>query len=351
MGSTIQMKRPQSSIELASIEQLKEAWLRANLIEFGDPVLARTSLLYRETYFPLGFPVKIAANSLEVLEAAHQSWGRFTCLFDTEPVWIQVTVTVGDSNICPPTPVCRMRDHISTNVADAEDFATCDFSLGSAMIWVTDAALRNRDYFRYFFLESAALSNISNRFVTGIHASCVALHGFGVLLCGDSGAGKSTLSYACARAGWTYVTDDGSYLVHGRRDRLVVGDYSKVRFRPTAEELFPELHRLPVMQRAGVGKPSVEMPTNLSSTIRTASTANVRHIVFLKRNVPTQELVAFPRSVARLYMQQRIQCMPYRTDVHLEAVEQLLELGAYELRYNDLDWAVDRLTGFVQEGQ
>jgi hypothetical protein len=172
-----------------------------------------------------------------------------------------------------------------------------------------------------------------------------------VLLCGDSGAGKSTLSYASARAGWTYVTDDGTYLLQGRDDRLVVGDCSRVRFRPTAEELFPELHGRNVMQRAGVGKPSIEFEATQASGIATASTATIQHIVFLKRDVRTQELSPFPTEVAHLYMMQRVQCMPFQSPLHERAIAHLLQVGTYELRYNDLDWAVERLELLAREGR
>jgi hypothetical protein len=337
--------------ELMSTDQLKEAWLQSDPIEFGDPVLAHTIFSHRETYFPLGFPISIETNSPEVLQIADQHWRRFTQLFDREPIQLQIGVSPGNSAICPPTPICRMRGHILTNIADGENFCISDLSGGSSVIWVTDVAIRHSDYFRYFFLESAAMCNISGRYATGIHGACVSLDGAGVLLCGDSGAGKSTLSYACARAGWTYVTDDGSYLVHGRRDRLVVGNYRQVRFRESAESLFPELHGLSIIQRAGIGKPSVELFTHANAWIPTASTAHIKHIVFLKRNVDVQELVHFPRAVARLYMQQRVHCMPFDTEPHMLAVDHLLELEPYELRYSDLDWAIDRMNLMVRKGR
>jgi hypothetical protein len=338
-------------MQLLTTEQLKSAWMRAERVDFGDPTLARTPMPMRQTYFPLGFPVTVSTNSIEVLEAAEESWGTFTKLFDAEPLQIQVGVTPCESGECPPATVCRVRDHLSTNIADAENFAVSDHSLGYSLIWVTAAALRHRDYFRYFFLEATAMCGISSLYATGIHAACVALDGTGILLCGDSGAGKTTLSYACARAGWTYVTDDGSYLVHGRDDRTVVGNCRQVRFRPTAEALFPELHGRRILERAGVGKPSIEMPTADNAAIATSNTAAVEHIVFLKRDVATEELAVFPTAVARLYMLQRVHCLPYLRLTHAEALDHLLGLGALELRYNDLPWAVERLTLLAGEGR
>lgn len=341
--------RPPLTTELRSTEELKEAWFNSEPVNFGDPVLARVEFPYRQTFYPLGFPVKVEANTPEVLEAASKSWGRFNQLFQTETISIRVGVTVSHSNECPPTPLCRMRGHLTTSIADGENFVICDLSKRSAMVWVTNSALRNEDYFRYFFLESAAMASVSNLYATAIHAGCVSLERDGVLLCGDSGAGKSTLSYACARAGWTYTTDDASFLVHGEADDLVVGNCHQVRFRPSAQMFFPELDGMDVMRRAGGGKPSLELFTD--EQIKSAPTANARHIVFLKRDVAKQELVAFPRAVARLVMEQRVFCMPFQTERQLAAIDRLLNRPVYELRYSDLDWAVNRLTQLVREGR
>ena len=338
-----------STSEMLSTEQLRAAWERMEPVRFGDPVLAHAGMKYHAIHFPYGFPVTIATNSPAVLAAAHQSWSHFTRCFETDPIRIQIGVTEGDSLLCPPMPVFRMRDHLMANIGDGENFAICDLAQGSAVVWVTRAALEHTDYFRYFFLESAAMCNISARYATAVHAGCVALNNHALLLCGDSGAGKSTLSYACARAGWTYTTDDASFLVHGNASNMVVGNCHQFRFRPTAESLFPELHGLPVMQRAGVGTPSIEVPTAKTTVVRTSSTAMVKHIVFLKRNVSAQALVEFPVPVARLFMQQTVHCMPYRTATKMQAIDDLLEVGAYELQYNDLDWAIARLAQLVHE--
>ena len=337
--------------DLLSTEQLKSAWLRGEQMAFGDPALAHAPFPLSETYYPLGFPVVISTNCDEVLKAAAENWRGFTKLFDTEPLHINVGVTSTDSHLCPPTPVCRVRDHLTINIADAENFAVNDRSLGYSLVWINTAALSHPDYFRYFFLESSAMCGISHRYATAIHGACVSLDGEGVLLCGDSGAGKTSLSYACARTGWTYVSDDGSYLVHGRDDRLVVGNCHQVRFRATAEALFPELRGRATMERAGVGKPSIELFTSESSEIATSSTAAIRRIVFLKRNVDTQELAPFPAAVARLSMMQCVLCMSYLAPDQSKAIDHLLQVGTYELRYNDLDWAVERLELLAREGR
>lgn len=340
-----------SARELLTVEQMKRAWLQSEPQEFGDPILAHTRLDYHAMFYPLGFPVSVTTNSEAVLDAAREGWESFTHRFDATPIRLKVAVAEDESRLCPPVPVCRMRDYMIANIADGKNFAVTDLSRLFSTIWTTEAAVQHRDYFRYFFLESTAMGCISSAHATAIHAACVAWNGEGVLLCGDSGAGKTTLSYACAQAGWTYVTDDGSYLVHGEADRLIAGNCHQVRFRPSAEVLFPQLCGRKVMRRAGVGKPSIELPVDGSSIIRTSPTARARYMVFLARNAGEEKLAPFPRAVARMCLSQTVQCVPFETARHLDAIDALLDVPTFELRYNSLEWAEERLRQLVREGR
>jgi hypothetical protein len=340
-----------SGRNVLSVAQMKDAWFRSEPAQFGDPILAHTRLNHHAMFHPLGFPVSVTTNSEAVLDAAQEGWGCFSRRFDATPVRLKVAVAEDECWTCPPTPACRMRDHIVTNIADSDNFAATDLSSLFATICVTGAAVRHRDYLRYFFLDSTALGCIGSAHATAIHAGCVALDDVGILLCGESGAGKTTLSYACARAGWTYVTDDGSYLVHGSEPGLITGNCCQARFRPSAGALFPLLRGREVMRRAGVGKPSIELPIMHGKDIRTSETARARYMVFLERNVDKEELVPFPRAVARMYLWQTVQCMPYETERHLKAIDALLDAETFELHYNSLDWAIERLTQLVREGR
>ncbi len=337
---------------MLTIEEIRTACARSETVQLGDPVLARFSLPMREMFYPLGFPLQIETNSEEVLNSAAVSWHGFTRLFDTPPISIRVGVTAGRSSHCPPTPACRVQQHLATNIADAENFSVIDLSRQSAQIWVTDAAVADRGYLRYFFLESAAMAILATSYATAIHAACVERKGCGILLCGDSGAGKTSLSYACARAGWTYITDDASFLVNNRRDRLVVGNCNQARFRPSAVELFSELTGKQVIQRAQIGKPSIELTLQPLRHISAAFTSRINHLVFLNRsNVWHQELVAFPTDVARLSMEQTLFSLPATRLAQCTMIDHLLDDGALELRYSKLEWAVERLAQLAERGR
>jgi HPr Serine kinase C-terminal domain len=337
---------------MLSIEQIQMACARSEPIVLGDPMHARTEFPLRETFYPLGFPVDIETNSEEVLAAAAANWHGFVKLFDTRPIHLRIGVFGSNYSECPPQPTCKIQKHLASNIADGENFAISDLVQGFSYIWLTPAAITNRSYFHYFFLESVTLCHLVGSFTTPIHAACVELEGSGILLCGDSGAGKSTLAYACARAGWTYVTDDASFLVNNRKDRLVVGNCNQARFRPSAAALFPELSGRKVNQRATVGKPSIEMSTGSLHNVDTSATSHVNYVVFLNRRNPSrQELKPFSTQVAKFSMLQRMSTLPATLKVQTAMIDTLLERGALELHYSDLPWAIERLAKLAEEGR
>ncbi len=251
----------------------------------------------------------------------------------------------------PAAPVFRAQRNLIVSIADPGNFCVTDVVRGFSFAWLTAAAASRRGYLRYHFLEAAAMSHVANRYTAPIHAACVELNGQGVMLCGDSGAGKSSLSFACARAGWTYITDDASYLVNGRKDRLVVGNCHLVRFRPSAAELFAEVAGKPLTPRA-VGKPSIELLTATIPGIARASSSVVNYVVYLnRRDANIQELVQFPEESSRRYMHRHLFGLEELRTVQIASIDRLLGTEAFELRYRDLDWAVDRLARLVREGK
>jgi hypothetical protein len=338
--------------DILTVEELKRACAHAEAIPYADPMMARTQLPLHETFFPFGFPLELFTNSPDVLSVAGECWLGFHRLFDIEPIRFEVGITEGGPVECPPAPTSRVRGHICSHVADRENFAVSDASRAFTIAWLSESTLAYRDYVRYFVLESSAMYHLAARYTIGVHAACVALNESGILLSGDSGAGKSTLSYACARAGWTYICDDASFLVNGREDSLVVGNCRLLRFRPSAEQLFPELLGRPALRRAQSGKPSIELATAPLAEITTSPSAWVRHLVFLKRQPGLRgQLLPFPKEVARAFVLQRLIGIPEVAALQIDAVDRLLDRGTFELCYSDLDWAVDRLTRLVEDGQ
>ena len=314
-----------------------------------DPLLCNTEMPLREVFYPLGFAFEIVTNRQAVLDAARGSW-RHCRPRDAGPaLQLRIGVTPGISGICPPTPVHRGQQHLISMVADAQNHAICDLKAGFAFAWLTEDALLNRSYARYHFLEAVALLLISTTYATPIHAACVSRHGCGMLLCGPSGTGKSTLAYACARRGWVFTSDDASYLRHHASDLRVVGNSHQVRFRPSAKDLFPELRDRSITPRAE-GKPSIEVPTAELPGMITAEEALVHHIILLTRGPSARaELRPLPREAAQQYFRQYLQLPDKIQKMQAEAARSFATADVYELRYQDLDQAIDCLDRLARD--
>lgn len=316
-------------------------------------VNARTKLKYEGEYFPLGYPVRVLSNSPEVIAAAHQSWGMFTPIFRGQPLEILIDVKsgAGTNHAIPPAPVHMFRGPLLLHVADIDNFIIADMNKGRTLGRVTETTARSAKYLRYHFLEGAALCMISNLRAVPVHAGCVRVGDKGVLLCGDSGDGKSTLTYAGSRQGWTYITDDASYLPLDRQDRMVLGNCNQVRFRPSAAELFPELAGHAITPRAA-GKPSIEVPTSEWPHLATANSACVDYIVFLSRKcADTHALIPVPALRVRAWFKQHLLATAETRPAQEATLERLLTAPIYELRYQDLGWAIDRINQLAVRGE
>ena len=316
-----------------------------------DPLHYFAELDIEEVFCPLGYPVRVQTNARAVVEAARESWGMFCRTVHTRPVWLRVLVNEDGPAISGEPPVFWAQAHLLTIVDGRANFAVCDFSRGAGFCSVTAATLDSRALFRYYLLEAMAYAILTDLYLAPIHASCVALDGHGVLLCGGPGAGKSTLAFACARRGWTFVTDDACFLVRASHDRMVLGRPHQMRFRESAAELFPELSgRLP-RQRPN-GKLSVEVFTAELNGIATALQARVDYILFLDYQAGARAEF-LPLSGGEIAGRLTESLAPFGETLAQRhaSLARLAEVASFRFRYGDLDEAVRRLQGLVRRGQ
>jgi len=325
--------------------------LETNVVETraNDPMQYLAELPYTGRFYPMGFPADISTNSREVLEAALESWSVYQPRFDRPPVRMHVVVSEGSSER-PPEPVLRGQEHLLAWMFDQENFSVLDRRQRFGFSVVTRATVADHVFFRWHFLEAVVLSLQELNYYTSLHAGCVAWEGSGVLLYGDSGVGKSTLSYACARRGWTYTSDDGTALLWGG-GRIGIGESHHFRFRAEAQELFPELRGRTVGRQLD-RKPTIEVYT-ADLDIRTAPDCRIDRIVFLSRDARASASLRplRPEEVEGRLRQDIPVFDPDLEEERARTIASVAALPAFELLYPSYEEAVRKLEELVRGGE
>jgi hypothetical protein len=316
-----------------------------------DPLLSSFELGLRRLFYPLGFPLEVQTNSRKALEAASEAWGLFSQSFDIAPMRLALGVREADQPEPLPAKSSFMgREHLMSIVINADNFVVCDFNAAFSFGWITPALASDSSVLRYRLLTPSVIMMAQHLALAPLHSALVTRKDCGVLLCGDSFAGKSTLAYACARAGWTYVTDDGTFLVRDRSDRYAVGNPHFIRFREDARQLFPELSKWLAVTRPN-GKIGMEVPTR-DLEIAIAPGANTEHVVFLDRNhAGPIRLRRCPKDHLQTWCERFINfgSRKVRTAQTLSHAS-LLDAAIWEMSYQNFDDAVRRLEQLVDSG-
>ena len=314
-----------------------------------DPIGYDVKLPFKSLFYPLGFPVEIATNCADVLAAANENWQSFQKQFVVPPVQLRIAVSQVRASECPNPPTYRGQRNLVMFVASAHDFAVCDLAAGFASCWLSESTVENSAYLRYHFLDAMALLLVEALYLTPIHAACVSLNGRGLLLCGDSGAGKSSLSYACARRGWTFVSDDASFLVRAGKGNVAVGNPRHLHFRESATDLFAELKSHELTARIN-GEIAIQLTTAKLPHMNTALQSQIDFLIFLNRQPSGPPVLrAFSKARAAAILEQVI-CYgeQHIRDAQKSALRDLLGGDVLELQYSELDPAVNCLADLLR---
>lgn len=305
-----------------------------------DPLQVHQPLPLSARLYPCGFAVDIESNSREILAAADDSWGKWQPAFEAEPVRIRIAVaSEGDLAM---EPSYRAQEHLLTIVSDRDNFACVDLERLFGWANVSQATAGDHAWLRWYFLEAMAYCALAQRHVAPMHAATVARNGIGVMIHGPSGAGKSTLAYACARAGWTFVSDDGSNLLQDSDDCVVIGNPYRARFRDDSPQLFPELAGYAVRARPH-GKLSLEVPMYGSEGIVTAPHCEVGCVILIERgHAPRLESIRPGDVIEELNSGACFYGDAVRLR-HEKALRRTLAKPVYRMYYRTLDEAIAML--------
>lgn len=293
-----------------------------------------------ERFYPLGYPVSVETGDREIAVLVSTLWGDWPQLVPGDPLRVSIEVAQSKKKTASfgRGSVLRFRATPNGFRLDGPGSAIFDVSSLHLQIQMQELGCEH-------FLNTAILTALDFSLFTPLHAACVLHNGSGVLLCGDSGAGKSTLSYACARLGWTLVSDDSLHLLPGL-GTTVASFSSTIHLREPARALFSELRQ----QHLGLapnGKPAMEI-RSIQQGFHTARTACVERAVFLSRRPGPPQLTALDLNVAEQYF------LKYLWQPNLQTHQQRLHeivthTGAALFEYDRVDEAVDALEGLLRD--
>lgn len=306
------------------------------------------------TFFPSGFHLILKTNSPDVLAAATECWSGYKRQFECEPV--ELHVIVRPEGALSPEPAYRCERHLFSVIGDADNFAVADLERLFSFMVISAKTAADHTWLRWFFVEAVVYTLLAQRHAVPVHGACVARNGSGILLCGLSGAGKSTLSFACARQGWTFISDDCTWLLPDSENAppstlSAVGRPREARFRPDAPHLFPELEGCAERARPN-GKIGLAVCLSDFPGIRTASRCAIRTVAFLDRtHNGVAGLAEMPGGEALEGLLRDRPSYGAAVDArHEKAIQRLAELPAYLLRYQSLEDGV-RLVARLADGE
>lgn len=304
-----------------------------------DPLGCDVDLPLNGMFFPAGFPLSLSTNSADVIESAGESWGAWGKGFETPP--LRFRVVVEREGEAAAAPSYRKQGSLLSFVSDAHNFACGDTDTLEASFHLSEKTAADHMLLRWLYLDAMAYMLLTTRFVVALHAACVAREGRGILLCGRSGSGKSTLSVACARAGFTFVSDDCTWIRTGTSDLEGIGKPHQARLRGDAARHFAELEGFPVRTLPN-GKVSMEPSITAFGRVDTAGRVPIAALVFLQRVLecdPGKEAVSGAEASA-LLLEDLPSYGPEVNAAHEDVVQRLCRLPAYRLTYRNFEDAI-----------
>lgn len=295
----------------------------------------------RKLFYPLGYPVEIAANDAHALAVAAESWSNWQPLFNAPP--LRFRIDVHNRRGAARVPAFSARKNSFMFWSDRDNAGWFRSSCFAGRLRISVDTVRRREWFRYHFLESLVLTALDTIAFTPVHGACVARSGRALLLCGESGAGKSSLAYTCTQRGWTFLSDDAAHLSMLAPGK-VVGDCRRISIRESAAGVFPEL-RCASAKAMLNGKRALVLDIVARPHWRRATCAAVAACVFLARRSGPGRLSEYDPAEAKRYFRQYVTWGD--TAAREEQYELLARRGCWQLEYDQPGEAVallDRLS-------
>lgn len=223
----------------------------ANIVLPDDVLLRDPHLPFTVSTPVLGLPMQFRSNSRDVRDMFTDAFGASPYTSNAESDVLHVNVVVHRSAAESTAPrhirhICPDASRVLTHCTDG--MAISDPLRREALVYASEAFVRDATLFRHEMLEAAVLALVTHFDRQPFHAAAIAHDDRTVLLVGRSGAGKSTLTYLAQATGITALSEDTVWIQLEPRLRV----WSRLRgihLLPDATAHFPELHDAHVTRR------------------------------------------------------------------------------------------------------
>jgi hypothetical protein len=190
--------------------------------------------------------------------------------------------------------------------------------------------------------------------VVPMHCACLVSDGDGLLVAGLSGAGKSTLSVALSQEGFSYVSDDWTYISRFHSSLVAHGTSAPVKLLPDAVSHFPGLIKYE-LQTSMNGELAYEVDIAETFGVRVERTCEPRWLIFLQRTQqPGAKFTSVASSKARSYLESSIERLPAQLSeasaMRNLTIENVSRLPCWLLEYGGTpQFAASQLRAFVAD--
>jgi len=233
-----------------------------------------------------------------------------------------------------PKPYYRGLDHLIFAGFDSENSLLVDLRRRRAVGRFSPAMGTDGVYWKTVIFPVLLSIVAASVGVTELHCACVARKEGGLLLAGNSGSGKSTLSFALARNGFAFLSDDRTFFSRPDGRLLAWGMPTLLKLRPDAAALFSELGNLEP-DIAADGERAFHIDPERQFQLQRSGHCEPRWLVFLERQPsPDVALDEMPRAEAAARLQEDL--MPETPEAmksRRETINAAVEGGCWLLRY------------------
>jgi hypothetical protein len=315
----------------------------------------RQTLPFRTEFVAAGTRGVLATNSFEVLQsAAGCQQGTRACR--SVSFEMEMFVDSAMDNRADQAAFFRGHRHLVFAFLPPRSFVTYDLLRRRVHGALSVAAARDRFFWNNLLLPITIGVLGTTVGVVPLHCACLDHNGNGLLVAGVSGAGKSTLSAALAECGFSFVSDDWTYISKEGSTLIAHGLSSPVKLLPDAVRFFPHLRHCAPRTTLN-GELAYEIDPSRTEGFAVKHTSHPRRLLFLERTsqlgcyfVPcrSEYVRSFFEKNAERLPDELVQAKAFRTGI----IQTLSNCPAWILRTGESPQkTAEAIGGFVREAR